>query len=202
MTNLIDRKILDAALTLLGRRLQLEGIGPFILVACGGSALIARNLVPRTTTKDLDVVALADDKGGLLDPEPLPTDLLVAAEQTRLDLGLPDNWLNNGPSRGDGGLYRAGLPPGLLNRAEKRTYGKRLTVHFIGRLDQIYFKLPAAVDQGGGRHLEDLLALKPTAKELEDGARWARTYDPSEGFAWLLRELLRKMGHDAVADRI
>ncbi|MCK5805732.1 MAG: hypothetical protein KAI66_23070 [Lentisphaeria bacterium] len=200
--NLIDRSTLDNALTLLGQRLLFEDSGPYRLIACGGSALIARGLVPRPTTKDVDVVALADVRGELLDPEPLPSELLAAAEQTRLDLGLPENWLNNGPSRGDGGLYRAGLPAGLLDRAERRTYGDRLTVYFIGRLDQIHFKLPAAADQGGGRHLEDLLALEPTADELEGAARWALTYDPSEGFAWILRELLRKMGHHAIADRI
>ncbi len=199
---LIDKSTLDRALDLLGQRLQFEGVGPFHLIACGGSALIARGLVLRTTTKDVDVVALASAEGDLLDPEPLPPELLAAAEQTRLDLGLPRNWLNNDPSRGDGGIFRAGLPEGLLGRAERRTYGERLTVHFIGRLDQIHFKLPAAADQGGGRHLEDLLALQPTAEELEQAARWALVYDPSAGFAWILRELLRSMGHDAVADRL
>ncbi len=187
---------------MLAARLEMDGSKPVALVVCGGSALVVKRLVSRTTTKDVDVVALADESGGLLDPEPLPPDLVAAAEQTRVDLGLPANWLNNGPSRGDGGLYRAGLPEGLMARAEKRSYGNRLTVYFIGRLDQIHFKLPAAADQGGGRHLDDLLGLEPTAAELANAARWARTYDPSEGFAWLLRELLRKMGHGAVADRV
>ena len=198
----LDDKQLHEAFALLAARLELDGSTPLALVVCGGAALIAQRLVSRPTTKDVDVVALADADGALLDPEPLPAALVAAAEQTRLDLGLPVKWLNNGPSRGDGGIYRAGLPEGLMERAEKRVYGNRLTVYFIGRLDQIHFKLPAAADQGGGRHLDDLLALDPTAEELERAARWARTYDPSEGFAWLLRELLRKIGHGTVADRI
>lgn len=200
--NLIDTKLLDQALRHLGLLLDHGGHPPVALVVCGGSALLARHLVSRTTTRDVDVVALADVAGETIDPEPLPKYLREAAETARLDLGLPENWLNNEPSRGDGGLYRAGLPKGLIGRAEKRCYGESLTVYLIGRLDQITFKLPAAVDQGGGRHLSDLLELKPDADELLGAARWARTYDPSEGFARILRDLLRKMGHGSVADQL
>lgn len=198
----IDRELLDQSLRHLGTLLAHGGHPPVALVVCGGSALLARRLVSRSTTKDVDVVALADAAGELIDPEPLPEYLREAAETARLDLGLPENWLNNGPSRGDGGLYRAGLPKGLVTRSEKRRYGKTLAVYLIGRLDQIYFKLPAAADQGGGRHLTDLLELKPQADELLGAARWACTYDPSEDFAWLLRELLRKIGHGSVADQL
>jgi len=198
----LNIEMLTQALEVLGERLELDGAGPIALVVCGGSALIATGLVARDTTKDVDIVALTDGDLELLDPEPLPDYLVNAANQTRIDLGLPLDWLNNGPSRGDGGIYRAGLPVGLLGRASRRQYGPRLTVYFIGRLDQIYFKLAASADQGGGRHLQDLQDLEPIPEELEDAARWACTYDPSEGFAWLVRELVRKMGHDAVANRL
>ena len=54
-----------------------------------------------------------------------------------------------------------------------------MTVYFIGRLDQIHFKLYAAADQRDGTHLADLRALKPTDEELETAARWAMTHDVS-----------------------
>lgn len=200
--NDIDQQLFEDALGHLGMLLEQGKHPPVTLVVCGGSALLARNLVSRTTTKDVDVVALAGTSGELLDPEPLPEYLREAAETTRYDLGLPGNWLNNEPSRGNGGLYRAGLPEGIIARSEKRCYGKILTAYLIGRLDQIYFKLPAAADQGGGRHLADLLELNPKAEELLGAARWARMYDPSPGFAWLLRELLKKMGYEPIADQI
>ena len=98
-----------------------------------------------------------------------------------VSIRLQDNWLNNGPSRGEGGLFQLGLPGGLQERWHTRFYGSHLTVHFIDRLDQIHFKLYAAADRGG-YHVEDLLALGPTSDELVTAARWATTHDVSECF--------------------
>jgi hypothetical protein len=92
-----------------------------------------------------------------------------------------------------------GLPHGFSSRLIKRVYGPRLTVYFIDRLDQIYFKLYAAADQRDQTHLEDLQALKPTDAELEAAAHWAMTHDVSEGFRWVLKELLKEMNHESVA---
>src|SRR4051812_27912556 len=77
------------------------------LVICGGAALVATGLRSRTT-HDADVVALINAAGELVSPEPLPPFLLKAAEQVARDLGLLPNWLNNGPSRDEGGLFRWG----------------------------------------------------------------------------------------------
>jgi hypothetical protein len=118
------------------------------------------------------------------------------------DLGLFEGWLNNGPSRGEGGLFQMGLPAGFVGRLTEKKYGRRLTVHFIGRLDQIHFKLYAATDQRDGTHLNDLKALHPSASELEAAARWAMTHDVSEGFKVVLRELLTHIGHESVAKNI
>lgn len=89
-----------------------------------------------------------------------------------------------------------------VDRLEERAYGDRLTVCFIGRLDQIHLKLYAAVDSGEGVHLNDLLLLDPADWELEAAARWAMTHDISPGFRMILIGLLRHLGHEAVAERI
>jgi len=57
---LVDKHTLDRALMLSGQHLQLEGYAPPHRIARGESALIARGLVPRTTTRDVDPVALRD----------------------------------------------------------------------------------------------------------------------------------------------
>lgn len=44
------------------------------------------------------------------------------------------------------------------------------------------------------KHVEDLRRLEPTADELRAAAAWARTHDPSEGFARELRGALRDLG--------
>ena len=83
-----------------------------------------------------------------------------------------------------------------------RKFGKKLIVHFLGRYDQIHFKLYASVDQGAGKHFDDLFALKPTSEEIEQAARWSVTHDVSEGFKGSLKILLSHMGFNDVAERL
>ena len=95
-----------------------------------------------------------------------------------------------------------GLPPGFSARASRRDYGELLTVFFLGREDHVCLKLYAAVDQGGGRHLADLLALEPKDSELLTAARWTMTHDPPPAFMSSLKELLRGIGHGNVAHQL
>lgn len=191
----------EEALRLLNGRLTLAGAPRFNLVVCGGAALLAAGLVLRTT-RDVDVVALMDDKGVLVDPAPLPLVLVSAAREVSEDLGLPSDWLNNGPSSGEGGLFRMGLPEGFVRRLTWVTVGEKLAIGFISRLDQIHFKLYAAVDQAGGYHADDLRQLNPSDEELLAAASWSRSHDPSEGYLMALQWFLREFGHGHLVDRI
>ena len=188
-------EILSEALNLLESRVRTSGGTPVEIVVCGGSALIATKLVSRIT-KDVDVVALKGDLG-LYDPEPLPQSLLDAALIVAETLNLPEDWLNTGPAD----LFRMGLPDGFESRLLAKSYGTHLTVHFIGILDQIYFKLYASVDRGG-YHIEDLLSLNPTDDELLMAAKWTQTHDVSEGHTMLLKDLLMQLGYENVASRL
>jgi hypothetical protein len=190
---------LERAFETVSIRLRDNGAEPSEIVVCGGSALIVTGAVARTT-RDVDILALVSAQG-LFSPDPLPKNLERAAAEAAEDLGLPDNWLNNGPSRGEGGLFQMGLPEGLQDRWHTRRFSSHLTVHFIDRIDQIHFKLYAAADRGG-YHIEDLLALDPTQKELITAARWAMTHDVSESFSSIVKDVLRSIGHDTAADQI
>ncbi len=201
MNGQLTKESLERAFRLLSGRLDLMQAEPVRLVVCGGSALIATGLRQRTTN-DADVVAMLSSIGELVNPDPLPPFLLEASAQVARDLGLQENWLNNGPSRNDGGLFQMGLPLGLASRLTKQVFGPRLAIHFIGRLDQIYFKLYAAADQRDDTHIADLRALKPTEAELSDAARWAMTHDVSDGFKMVLTDLLNQMGYESVAKNI
>ena len=201
MAERIDQTRLDQALQLLAAKLELRGTAPVNLVVCGGSALIQLGLRSRTT-KDLDVVALLTADHQLTSPDPLPASLVEAADQVGRDMGFFQDWLNNGPSRGDGGLFQLGLPAGLASRLTAKCYNHSLSVHFVSRVDQIHFKLYAACDQRHGRHMNDLIGLNPTGPELETASRWAMTHDISEGFRSVLQELLTQLGHESIAQRI
>ena len=195
----LDSTSLTLAFETLAMRLQANDSEPHEIVVCGGSALILTGAVLRTTS-DVDVVALGS-REGLASPDPFPESLAAAARETAEDLGLAADWLNNGPSRGAGGLFQMGLPDGIQTRWISRCFGSRLTVHFVGRLDQIHFKTYAAADRGG-YHIEDLLALDPTDDELVLAARWAMTHDVSETFASILKHLFRSIEHGHAADRL
>ncbi|WP_404420523.1 hypothetical protein [Nibricoccus sp. IMCC34717] len=188
---------LDRALSLLGELLSARRHAAQHFVVCGGSSLLALGLVSRTTTQDVDILARIDSNR-LVTPRPLPDWLHAAANDVGRQLNLPPNWLNDQVA--DETLFRCGLPKGLQERLTHKSYGTHLQISFISRRDQIFLKLHAAVDRDGGRHLQDLLDLKPTASELLDAAKWTRTQDPSDGFRLLLGEMLKHLGHaDLVA---
>lgn len=190
---------LHQALTLLADLMELRDHPKHHFVVCGGSSLLALGLVRRTVTQDVDILGQihADD---IITPRPLPTWLLAAAEDVRTQLSLPEDWLNTEVAEDT--LFQCGLPDGLSTRLVTREYGPRLIISYIGRLDQIFLKLHAAVDKDGGRHLQDLLSLAPTADELLAAARWTRTQDPSEGFLFNLRQMFTHLGHGNLADQL
>jgi hypothetical protein len=190
---------LHQALALLGELLDLRDHPAHHFVVCGGSSLIALGLVRRTVTRDVDILGQlhADE---IISPRPLPDWLLAVAEEVRRQLGLPPDWLN--AQVAEDTLFRCGLPAGLAGRLVTRDYGPRLTISFISRHDQIFLKLHAAVDRDGGRHLQDLRDLAPTADELLAAARWTRTQDPSDGFRFNLGDMLAHLGHGNLADQL
>lgn len=181
---------LDEALGLLGLLLAERGLS-FNVIAIGGGSLLLIGLIDRPT-KDLDLVAIRE--GDTLRPagRPLPQALDEAVTDVARVLDLPATWMNGGPDS----LLRFGLPSGFLDRLEHRTYGA-LRLGLASRFDQIHFKLYATVDdRPGGKHHRDLQRLAPSHDELREAALWARTHDPSAGFAQMLGDVLRSFGLD------
>jgi len=195
------REEIESILSALGE--QLEGLAPETveILVCGGSALNVLGFIQRAT-KDVDVIAYVHrDKEGkvfLIKADPIGPELREASMKVARDFNLPENWLNAGPAS----AVDLGLPEELMERVITRSFGKKLIIHFLGRYDQIHFKLYAAVDQGAGKHFDDLLALQPTAEELEKAARWSMTHDVSEGYKQTLQKLLIHLGYEDVAKKL
>jgi len=197
--NKIEFGIIHDIFTGLDRQIGLHGGAPIGLVVCGGTALFALGLVHRTT-KDVDVLGTVVETGKMLAVqkiEKLSEWLIEAAKTVGRDFGLPDNWLNIGPAP----QVESGLPEGFEKRLVKKNYGRYLTIYFISRLDQIHFKLYAAIDRDD-YHTQDLLALNPTEEEVETASKWTLTQDVSEGYRSVLMAFLREHGYESIASRI
>lgn len=149
----------------------------------------------RPGTEDVDAFALVernpDGTIGLVKKKPLPEFVLHEARIVAKDFGLPEDWLNADAADI---LVDRGLPRGLEGRLHKTVYGPKLAIHF-----KLY---AAAADGLDSRHMQDLIALKPTSDELENAARWSMTHDISEKYKTELQSCLKFMGHPDVADRI
>ena len=179
---------LEEALDVLGQLLSDRG-HKFEVVAIGGGGLLLLGVTSRPT-KDLDLVALVERGSLVAINETLPAALAEAISDVAHVLNLPANWVNGEPAS----LLRFGLPDGFQSRLERRDYGG-LGLLLASRTDQIHFKLYAAADGAPrGKHHVDLEHLKPTRDELLAAARWAKTHDPSQGFAMMLAGVLEAFG--------
>lgn len=143
-------------------------------------------------------MAGVDPERGLVDPRPLSDALRSAADKVARELQLDPHWLNTGPAD----QVLAGLPEGFLSRLTRHDYGTCLTIYYPDRFDLIHLKLFAIMDQGPGRHVSDLQALKPTEEELLQAARWVLTQDAGEVFPQIVRNTLTALGHGNLADRL
>jgi hypothetical protein len=190
----MEEDAIEHVLELLGRLLAERGFS-YEIVVVGGSALLLLGLI-RRPTHDLDVLAVVED-GEYVSAQPLPfelgnaaRDVANAARDLALKVELAPDWLNGAVSA----QLQSGLPPGFRDRVETRVYGT-LTVHIAGRVDQIYLKLFAAVDQSGrGKHVDDLRRLNPTRQELLEAAEWVRGQDISPAFPGMVADTLRIFG--------
>jgi hypothetical protein len=177
-------------ISVLERGLAAEGVEVGIIVV-GGTALNLLGIVQRTTN-DVDVLAILQDRAGsggvtLAPPDPLPEPLQRAIARVARDFQLPEDWMNTAV----GLQWQTGLPPGLERRLRWRRYGG-LRVGLVARYDLIFLKLYAAADSGGpsGVHFQDLLALRPTERELQAAVAWVREQDPTPEFSAIVEQVM------------
>ena len=183
---------LEKALQLLGKLLAIRKREPCWLVICGGSALLARQIISRST-HDVDVLALRDLEGGMDLAYPLPAVLKQAARQVAEELGLEPNWLNSAASLHFPDLRL--LPASLWQELDTRAYSDSLKVSFVTRNGQILLKLYAALNRTKARDFDDLSALSPDSTETANALRWLLTKLPVLTHRDQLPALLTHLGH-------
>jgi hypothetical protein len=190
---MFEARELIEALETLGELMVERRVSADLLIA-GGGALLLLGRIDRPTA-DIDVVALGG-ADGYRSAEPLPPDLVKAVAEVGEALELELDWLNNGPTA----LTDFGLPSGIETRVQIRTFGT-LRLHLPAQQDLVAFKLYAAADQGErSKHFQDLVAMRPTPAELDAAASWARSHDPSEGFAGELERVQALVAAEVAED--
>lgn len=197
----LDQNIVHESLTLLGELLAERRARPLHLVVSGGSALLAAEIVSRTT-HDVDVIAMRGEvDGDVIGAHPLPEFLKECAREVAEEKGLRPNWLNAATALLMIDLHR--FPADFLGDLIERSYGDWLRVSFIGRSGQIYLKFYAAVARSEARDLGDLHALAPDATEAERTARWLIEEEViSTGQIPGLLDVLRNLEHYELVPRI
>jgi len=193
---------IDEALQKLNQKMVYSEVAPIEVVICGGAALLAMRLVSRTT-QDVDIVALAragEQKVELLKSRRLPKEFRRMITEIGMEMHMEEDWLNFAASP----LLKFGLPPGIESRLQKKPYGACLTVYFIGRYDQVHFKIYAAMDGkiDGTRHLSDLIDLEPTEQEVQAATAWLLARETSESFKNKFKQVLERIGHEEFARTI
>jgi hypothetical protein len=197
----LDHDIVHESLTLLGELLEGRRLRPLHLVVSGGSALLAAEIVSRTT-HDVDVIAMRGEvDGDIIDAYPLPEFLKECVREVAEEKRLRPNWLNAATAMLMIDLRR--FPADFLSELVERSYGGWLRVSYIGRSGQIYLKFYAAVARSEARDLGDLRALGPDADEAERTARWLIEEEViSKGHIPKLLDLLRQLEHHDLVPRI
>jgi len=183
-----NRKEIDRALTELGRQLARLNAGEMRILCGGASALCMLEILSRSTL-DVDALGILGKEGDLAKTRRFPRELHQAIRQTAMALGLDENWFNSSA----GELLKFGLPKGIVQRSarHRRRFGPCLTVQFLDRLDQVALKLFASMDPlKFRRHLEDLVEMKPKAREITHALDWMLGWKTSLAFRKRLSGIL------------
>lgn len=188
----LSQQNLEEALQLLGNLLATRKGAAFWLVVCGGSALLAQEIISRST-EDVDILAMRDWEGGVDRAFPMPETLKVAAADVADELHLSGNWLNSAASLHFPDLHL--LPASFWQELETREYGHYLKISFVTRSGQIQLKTYAALNRAEARDFEDLLALAPDARETENALRWLISSIPVLSHLNRLPDLLTYLDH-------
>ncbi len=187
MEEILTGQRIEELLTAVGELLKAESYSCSIIVV-GGASLNLLGLLERTT-KDVDVVARAEEKGGrkiFVQPDPLPEPLERAIAIVARDFGLPTDWMNTRVAT----QWPKGLPKFLFEEIEWRQFSS-LEAGIVGRRTLITLKLHAAADRDADSvHYQDLLALAPTDAELEEARTLVVEQDAGIEFPHLIDEMI------------
>lgn len=193
----MDSHKAEAMLSALGKVLEEEGLPPMDVVICGAMALLMRGIIDRPT-RDIDGLGLVVEKGGkyaLVKPR-LSGKFRSAVERVGSLYGEGKHWFSTAATVLHDDTQ---LPGDIIDGAEVRRYGDRLTVRLCSRRHLVYLKVWAAVNRGEP-DIGDLARMAVTFEEAKEAAAWCLEQD-REALPRLAR-VLEEIGHGELAASI
>ena len=128
---------IEHALTVLGRRMALDGAPDLEVLCCGASALCMLGLLSRSTM-DVDVLGVVVQDRDLDPCEDFPEGMERAIANAGLELGLADDWFNGSASC----LLKRGVPPSVQNsRRSLKDWVLRISRHPISNHEREVLKV-------------------------------------------------------------
>jgi hypothetical protein len=190
-----NRKAEDM-LSALGTVLEEQDIVPVDILICGAMALLLQGIIDRPT-RDIDGLGLVvEEEGSLVLRKPLMShEFNAAVERVGALFNEGKHWFSTAAII----LHDdTELPADIVERAQLRRYGKRLTVRLCSRLHMICLKMWAAIHRGEP-DIGDLVEMKISIEEARVAAEWCLEQD--SGALPEILAILEEVGHGELAER-
>lgn len=190
----MDQLKAEEMLSALGTVMDERGIAPVDIVVCGAMVLLMQGIISRPT-RDIDGLGLVVEEGGVrvLKKPLLSGEFSAAVERVGALYGEGKRWFSTAAIT----LHEdTELPADLIEMAQIKSYGNRLTVRLCSRSHMVCLKMWAAVHRGEP-DIGDLVAMKVSAEEAEAGAAWCLRQDRE--VLPEIRAVLEEVGHGELA---
>lgn len=192
----MDHRKAEEMLSALGTVMEEQQIAAVDIVVCGAMVLLLQGFISRPT-RDIDGLGLVAEKDGVLElKKPLLSgEFNAAVARVGALYGEGRRWFSTAAIT----LHEdTKLPADLIEMAQARRYGKRLTVRLCSRRHMVCLKMWAAVHRGEP-DIGDLIAMEVSAHEAESGAAWCLEQDRE--VLPEIRAVLEEVGHGELARR-
>ncbi|MDD3717530.1 MAG: hypothetical protein PHP28_02560 [Actinomycetota bacterium] len=190
----MDHLKAETMLSALGTVLEQQEADPVDVVICGAMVLLMQGVIARPT-RDIDGLGMVVEEGGsLVLRKPLmPDEFAAAVERVGNLYGEGKHWFSTAATI----LHDdTELPPDIVERAEVRHFGERLTVRLCSREHMVCLKMWAAIDRGEP-DIGDLIRIKVSEREARTAAEWCLEQD-AEKMPEILA-VLEELGHEKLA---
>ncbi len=193
----MEYKKAEEMLSALNTVLEEQGTEPVDIVICGALVLLMRGVIERPT-RDIDGLGVVEEKGGsLVLGKPLMSkEFNQAVERVGNLYGEGKHWFSTAATI----LHDdTELPPDIIDEAEVRRFGDRLTIRLCSRQHMVCLKMWAAIDRGQP-DIGDLVRMQVSETEARAAVDWCLRQD-REKLAEIVA-VLEEIGHGGLAGEL